>query len=68
MQGTCVFDTGCSGARLLVWLILNANECNADNPSALLDCDVKKLSQDDKTLCEKLCEYALHLSPVYVYL
>ena len=23
MQGTCSFDTGCRGARLLVWLILN---------------------------------------------
>jgi hypothetical protein len=23
VQGTCVFDTGCRGARLLVWLILN---------------------------------------------
>ena len=23
MQGTCVSDTGCRGARLLVWLILN---------------------------------------------
>ena len=23
MQGTCVFGTGCRGARLLVWLILN---------------------------------------------
>ena len=23
MQGTCVFGTGCRGARLVVWLILN---------------------------------------------
>ena len=23
MQGTCVFGTGCMGARLLVWLVLN---------------------------------------------
>ena len=23
MQGTCVFDTGCRGAGLLAWLILN---------------------------------------------
>ena len=23
MQGTCAFDTGCRGACLLVWLILN---------------------------------------------
>ena len=23
MQGPCVFDTGCRGARLLAWLILN---------------------------------------------
>jgi len=23
VQGTCAFGTGCRGARLLVWLILN---------------------------------------------
>jgi hypothetical protein len=23
VQGTCVLDTGCRGARLLVWLVLN---------------------------------------------
>jgi hypothetical protein len=50
VQGTCVLDTGCRGARLLVWLILNdrvqpsfiAGVCTAVPPCELHDVYVRR--------------------------